>query len=470
MARLKQRSDTYVTTVRGMCRSCRQIMPARVFIEDGQVWQQSLCPTCHCEPARIASDSRWYLDQVLRPLPDRSPVRGSHPPRNGCPLDCGPCTWHAASCQLPIISITNACNLRCPICFTYNRADRIYHMPVDEMRRLVDSVIDASGQVDLINITGGEPTLHPHLLQLLGECRRPEIGRITMNSNGIRLAEDTALCERLAELGVCVILSFNTFDAESSVRIHGADLVDTKLRAIDNLGRAGCRMGLLHVMIPGLTASSIPGILRLIRQNEHILSLTVQTMTYSGQGGGKFERRERVPIDEAARLLCAHSGGDLVFEDFLVRPAAHPLCYLTCYAFNTDGTFLPFRRFASTEQLEQLMRDSYLMRLDHGRDFLAGVINDLYAKGETKLLRPFRALVDKLFPTDRILSAFERQRVAESSVRTIYIHSHMDEESFDCSRAMHCPDLVPVESGRLVPACTYNLFYRMKDERFYVDS
>ena len=52
-------------------------------------------------------------------------------------------------------------------------------------------------------------------------------------------------------------------------------------------------------------------------------------------------------------------------------------------------------------------------------------------------------------------------------MRTVYLHAHMDEDTFDCSRAMLCPDLVPAEPGRLIPACTYNLFYRMKDERFY---
>ena len=62
----------------------------------------------------------------------------------------------------------------------------------------------------------------------------------------------------------------------------------------------------------------------------------------------------------------------------------------------------------------------------------------------------------------------ERQRLAEASVRTIYLHAHMDEDTFDCSRAMLCPDLVPTGPGRLVPACTYNLFYRMQDERFFI--
>ena len=116
--RLEEREDTYVATVRGMCRACRAVVPARVFLRGGSVWQQSLCPTCPSAPAMIAEDQTWYLRQVLRSFPDRSPLPGAHPPVHGCPHDCGPCTWHSSPCQLPVFSITNACNLRCPICFT----------------------------------------------------------------------------------------------------------------------------------------------------------------------------------------------------------------------------------------------------------------------------------------------------------------------------------------------------------------
>ena len=61
MARLEERDYTYFTTVRGMCRGCRQVVPARVFFRQGQVWQQSLCPTCENPPALIAADKDWYM-------------------------------------------------------------------------------------------------------------------------------------------------------------------------------------------------------------------------------------------------------------------------------------------------------------------------------------------------------------------------------------------------------------------------
>ena len=61
-----------------------------------------------------------------------------------------------------------------------------------------------------------------------------------MNSNGIRLAEDFDLCRRLAELGVYVILSLNTFDPEISRQLHGRDLTAVKRQA-DREPRPGRR-------------------------------------------------------------------------------------------------------------------------------------------------------------------------------------------------------------------------------------
>ncbi len=467
MPRLQERDYIYFTTVRGMCRRCRQIQPARVFLRNGQVWQQSLCPCGPQEPVLIAADSRWYMSEVVRPMPDRSPVFGAKPPQRGCPHDCGPCTWHASPCQLPIFSITNACNLRCPICFTYNRQDRTYFMTAGEMKEVVEWIISATGQVDLINVTGGEPTLHPNLLELLALCRRPEIGRITMNSNGLRLADDYELCRRLADLGVYVILSHNTFDPETSCRLHGRDLTAVKQQAIENLTRAGARMTLLNVLMRDTNEDALGGLLDLMRRNDQILSLTIQTMTYTGQGGGQFPRARHIPVDEAAQIVCRQSHGALEPTDFITRPSAHPLCYLVCYLLKSGDQLLPFTRFSSPDGIRRALGDSYLLRPEPAADLFTDAIDQLYATGETTHLMALRRLIEQLYPTVRSISTSERQRRAEASVRTIYLHAHMDEDTFDCSRAMLCPDMVPAGPGRMIPACTYNLFYRMQDERFY---
>jgi 7,8-dihydro-6-hydroxymethylpterin dimethyltransferase len=471
MARLEERKETYFTTVRGMCRTCRDIVPARVFLREDGVYQQSLCPKCDNEPARIASDRDWYLANVIKSMPDRSPLKGSKAARLGCPHDCGPCSWHATPCQLPIISITNACNLRCPICFTYNRNHPVYHMPAQEMAHTVDWIVESSGTVDLINITGGEPTLHPDLSAILRCCRRPEIGRITMNSNGIILAQDIDMCRMLADLGVYVILSFDTLNAESSRRICGADIVDVKKQAIENLSRAGVRMTLLYVMVRGINEAEIGDLLDMMCANDHILGITIQTMTHTGQGGSNWPDRRHIPVDEAVAILCSYSKGRLRFSDFITRPSAHPLCYLACYMLKDDRAgLLPVARYLPPKDIEKLTHESYLPRPDGQEEIFRRLIDESYARGEKENLEIFHRMLEQLYPPGIILSSFDRQRVAEASARTIYVHTHMDEDNFDCSRAMLCPDLVPAEPGRLVPACTYNLFYRRRDPRFFEES
>jgi 7,8-dihydro-6-hydroxymethylpterin dimethyltransferase len=471
MARLEERKETYLTTVRGMCRTCRDVVPARVFLGEDGVYQQSLCPRCANEPARIAYDRDWYLANVLKSMPDHSPLKGSRDARLGCPRDCGPCSWHATPCQLPIISITNACNLRCPICFTYNRSRPVYHMPAPEMTRTVDWIVESSGTVDLINITGGEPTLHPDLPEILKRCCRPEIGRITMNSNGIILAQDIDMCRMLADLGVYVILSFDTLNPNSSRRLCGADLVDIKKRALENLSRADVRMTLLYVMVRGVNETEIGDLLDMMRTHSHILGITIQTMTHTGQGGSTWPHRQHIPVDEAVAILCRYSGDRLQFSDFTARPSAHPLCYLSCYLLKDEaGGLLPLARYLPQDEIEKLTKESYLPRPDGQEELFRRLIDECYARGEKENILTFRRMLEKMYPPGKMLSSFERQRVAEASARTIYVHAHMDEDNFDCSRAMLCPDLVPTEPGRLVPACTYNLFYRRQDPRFFEES
>ena len=479
MAKLETHKDTYFTTVRGMCRNCREIVPARVFFEDGKVWQQSLCPDCagRNHPALIADDVDWYLAERSRPTPDRSPICGSKPSKLGCPNDCGPCTWHATPCQLPVLSITNVCNLNCPICFTYNRNDRPYHITPDEMRRTVEWIVESTGPegVDLINLTGGEPTMHPELFEVLRQCQHPKIGRITMNSNGLRLAEDPTLCRRLAELGVYVILSFNTLDPAVSRELHGRDLTEIKLRAIENLTQAGVKMTLLGVMTRGKNEEFFGTLFDRMLESDNILSLTIQTMTWTGQGefsggtsaNGSNSTPRHIPVDEATKILCRQSHGILTPDDFTRRPSAHPLCYRIAYLLKCGETAVPLTRLADREVIESMLSDSYLLRPGDTDVFFRDMIDRAYADGKDEELRALRTLLESLFPKDRALSDFERQAIAEASIRTVYIHTHMDEDNFDAARAMTCPDLVPAEPGQFIPACTYNLFYRMKDPRFY---
>ena len=460
----------FLSMSRGVCRQCGDLVDAR-YVSDGEaVYLERLCPTHGPSSALVAERLAWYLDAMAQPAAAAPPELVVE--RAGsCPTSCGPCSFHAQRCNLPVFSITNACDLRCPICFTYNREDRLYHMSPDEFSRHVDFVVQATGGVDLINITGGEPTLHPRLPELLALARRPEIGRVTVNSNGLTLARDADLAKRLADLGVYVILSLNTLDPDQSVRLHGADITAAKLQALENLERAGVPTTLLMVLCGGVNEDQLPAVLDLALGRDVVRSLTVQTMTYTGQGGGAFEPRQHVPVDGVQRRIEEASGGRIQQRDFLPLPTAHPLCYgVTYLLLDGDGQAHPFPRLLGREVTAQHLAAGYLLQPTAAleRD-LREAVDRLWADGgDPAMLGAVKQMLKTLYPAGEALTVHQRQRRAEQAVKTIYVHAHMDEDTYEVGRAMRCPDQVPVHAERLVGACSYNLFYRQQDERFWV--
>lgn len=464
-----KRPYTYLGTVRGMCRQCRALVPARVIEEDGAVYQERLCPTCGPCRVRLADDLAWYQDRIRQTVDCKPAHLPGNPVRDGCPLDCGPCAFHANSCRLPVFSVTNACNMDCPICFTYNRCDRQYHMSREELCRLLDPLIERAGPFDLINITGGEPTMHPEILSLLAECQRPEIGRVTMNTNGLRLAKDEELCRALADLGVYVVLSFDTFRPETAMKIHGGNVIDRKLRALENLQRFGIGTTLLNVMIRGLNEDEIGGVIELAKTHSVVRSLTIQTMTFTGQGGKNFLPHETMPLDGAACAIETATAGTMRPSHFFPHAGAHPLCYSVAYYLKDHGSYHSLTDVFTVAELRGMLGHGYLLQPDeHSHQLFQTAIDRLWAEGDPAGLLPVvRRLLDKMYPPGRALTQPQRQAVAEDSLLTVYLHSHMDEDTLDLARLVACPDQVPDPAGRLIPACAYNLFYRQQDPRFW---
>jgi uncharacterized radical SAM superfamily Fe-S cluster-containing enzyme len=460
----------FLSLSRGVCRVCRRPVEVRYVADQGGVFLERFCPEHGTSRALVAETLAWYLAALQAPSAARPPARTI--PRTGeCCTSCGPCSFHAQACHLPVFSITNACDLRCPICFTYNRPDRAWFMSPEELDRHLDFVLASTGGVDLVNVTGGEPTMHPRLPELLRRCRRPGIGRVTVNTNGLRIARDPDLAKALADAGAYAILSLDTLDRARSVRIHGRDLVDEKRAALDALERAGVQTTLLMVLAGGVNEDELPALLDLLATRDHVRSLTVQTMAYTGQGGATFEPRRHVPVEGVERRIEEATAGRIARADFVPLPTAHPLCYGVTYLLaGGDAALHPLTRLLRPETLSRQLGEGYLLRPGDGFEAeLREGVDRLWASGaDPAVLATVKELVRAIYPPGQPLDVHERQRRAERRVKTIYVHAHMDEDTFEVGRAMRCPDQVPVHAERLVGACAYNLFHRQRDERFWV--
>jgi 7,8-dihydro-6-hydroxymethylpterin dimethyltransferase len=323
-----------------------------------------------------------------------------------------------------------------------------------------------------VNLTGGEPTQHPGLLELVAEARRPAIGRVTVNSNGLRLSRDPELCAALARAGAYVILSFDTLRPAVAVRIHGRDVVEAKRAALRNLGAAGVGTTLLHVLIPGVNETEFGDVLDLALAHEHVRNITVQTMTYTGLGGGGFEPRLHLPLDRAARWIEEATRGRIRRASFRPLPAAHARCYQVAYFFRWRGALHDLFGILDPAAVDDLFEGGYLLCPgDRAQEAFRSGLDRLWAEGrEPGLLEGFKALVRELHPgRGPVRDAEAARRVGEKYFFAVYLHAHMDEDNLDLARLKSCPDQVPDAEGRLVSACAYNLFYRRNDPRFWID-
>lgn len=122
-----------------------------------------------------------------------------------------------------MVTITSACNLDCPICYVHNKNEGAFHMAPAEFDKVLEHLTGEHGQeLDILNLTGGEPTQHPHFLNFLERAKGAGVHRVTICTNGIRLANDERLVSELARLGAGVALSFDSFqESADSGRTFG---------------------------------------------------------------------------------------------------------------------------------------------------------------------------------------------------------------------------------------------------------
>jgi uncharacterized radical SAM superfamily Fe-S cluster-containing enzyme len=423
-----------------------------------------ICPKSGSRRSPVSLSLDWFMERTRQARTLRQ-NKNLMPVRRGCPFDCGPCGHHANSLRLPIFSITNNCNLACPICFTHNRPDKVYNKSLDELERILDHIEAQSTNLDLLDLTGGEPTLHPQLFEVLDRCVRRSFRRVAVNSNGMVLGKNRAFAEKIKALGVQVILSLDTLDAEKSLRIHGKDLVRSKLDALAMLEALNIPTALLLVWIPGLNDDEVPSLINDYLPKKFICGVTIQNMAYTGYYGSRFSPRRHSTLEEV-ELGLAERGG-FAASDFFSHGAYHPLCYSTAY-FIVDGTRrVPFTRLADKAQLMAATQESFLLRQTPELEkCFRESIDALWAAGAAKeelaLLKRFIARYDK--------EDAHRPVFFHEMVKTVTIHAHMDEDNFDLARVALCGDLVPDESGGMIPACSYNLLYRQKDPRFWVEA
>src|SRR5579864_9404728 len=223
----KTRPYLFYDVTLSICSTCFQKVEGKTVIQDGKVFLLKRCPEHGPERVLIADDAEYYLRcREVFIKPPEMPLVYNTPVKWGCPYDCGLCTDHEQHSCLTLIEVCDYCNLRCPICYAASGPERQQFRDLKTVERMLDAVVRNEGQPDVVQLSGGEPTLHPDFFAVLDAAKRRPIKHLMVNTNGVRIARDQAFAERLASYkpGLEVYLQFDSSRAAPLRELRGADL------------------------------------------------------------------------------------------------------------------------------------------------------------------------------------------------------------------------------------------------------
>ncbi|HVV85023.1 MAG TPA: radical SAM protein [Kofleriaceae bacterium] len=448
------------------CPGCLALILADVVVRDGKVYFKKVCDRCGPSEALVSEDAAYYAKAYAFARAGTQPLHFRGHVEHGCPTDCGTCDDHEQHTCLPIIEVTDHCNLECPICIVDNQYST--HMSTADFATLIDGLVEAEGQCESVAISGGEPTSHPQILELLKIASRPEIGRVVLITNGIRLGKDRAFARAIKDTGAYVGLQLDGFDDEVHRAIRGRDLQAEKDAALAALRELQIPTQLIFVATRGVNDHQIGRAVQLLIEEDHILSLNFQPAAYTGQGGGAFahDPMDRLTIPGVIQRIGEQTGGAVAASDFFPLPCSHPQCVSLTYLLRLGpGDAVPFARFVDFTKYSTLLRSSATLPANSEvEDALHEVIHDVFATSDElprgdEILKALRRAVDEMFPA-RPVDAREALRLSEAQSKSIFLHHYMDRHDFDLERLRKCCHHYPQLDGRIMPACGFNMFHR----------
>jgi len=445
----------FYDTAISICSTCYRRAEGKIVFEDGNVYLLKRCPVHGPERVLMADDIDYYRrcrEVFLKP--PEMPSHYNMPVRWDCPYDCGLCTDHEQHSCLTLVEITDHCNLQCPICYASSGPSRQLYRPILQVERMLDAVVGNEGQPDIVQISGGEPTLHPDFFQILDLAKQRPFQHLMVNTNGIRIAREDGFAERLATYmpGFEIYLQFDSFEPSALKELRGADLTAVRMQAIDKLNRLGVSTSLVVTLKRGLNGGEIGRIIEWAVEQPCVRGVVLQPIQAAGRHENFNPARDRLTLTEVRRKILEQTK---IFqpEDIIPVPC-HPDSLAMAYALKTNGKVIPLTGMIDPKILIEGGRNTIVYETD------ATLQNQLFKLFSTNhsprsSAGTLRELLCCLPQVSAPLS------IDYSNVFRVIIMQFIDAWGFDVrSVKKTCVHIAHPDGQRIIPFDTYNLFYR----------
>ncbi|MGW4793372.1 radical SAM protein [Nonomuraea sp. NPDC004297] len=343
------RGDRVLRYVNAFCPSCHgrydldkvERLSGYLAERDGRVWlergcrEHGLIRTLYDEDPEILA----YLEEWTAPTKQHVPdTPGNFAPIPSAYLQGLPELQTQHTCIL-LEDIAETCNLRCPTCFADSSPDLTGIVPVRDILANVDQrLARENGKLDVLMLSGGEPTLHPELKTLLAELSARPVTRILINTNGVLVAKDDSLLDLLTEHRerVEVYLQYDGTSAHASRHHRGGDLTRVKAQAVERLSEREIFTTLVMTAALGVNDGEIGDVVRLALDTPYVGGVSLQPQFGSGRSDA-IDPNDRLTHTGVLKRLGPQTDGLVTWRDLTALPCSHPHCCSVGYLIRDDA-------------------------------------------------------------------------------------------------------------------------------------
>ncbi|HWE00973.1 MAG TPA: radical SAM protein [Tepidisphaeraceae bacterium] len=455
---MSDRPYLFYELTNSLCATCLRKVEAKVVMQDGNVYLHKWCPEHRFQRALISTDAEYYKLSRQTLKPGQMPLKFNTPIKYGCPYDCGLCPDHEQHSCLTLVEVTDQCNLTCPVCYSESSPHRQSHRTMEQIEFMLDCVVRNEGKPDVVQISGGEPTIHPEFFAILDAAKARPIKHLMVNTNGIRIANDADFARRLKEYmpGFEIYLQFDSLRPGPLRALRGVDLTDIRRRALDRLNEHNISTTLVVTLKKGLNDDEIGAIIDFALKQRCVRGVTFQPIQHAGRVEDFDPATDRLTLGEVRRQILRQSP---IFKPADVIPVpCHPDCLAMAYALKLDGAVIPLTG----------MIDPQLLLHGEGNT----IIYERNAEMRDELFKLFSTAASpqsSATSLKQLLCCLPTVQAPDSlgydNIFRIIIMQFLDAHNFDVrSVKKTCVHIVHPD-GRIIPFDTFNLFYRDQKER-----
>ncbi len=455
---MPERPYIYYDFTLSICSTCLRRVDAKIVFENGNVYMLKNCREHGFEKVLIATDIEYYKTLRNYNKPSETPLHFTTKTHYGCPYDCGLCQDHEQHSCLTVIEITDRCNLQCPTCYAMSSPHYGRHRTVEEVEKMLDIIVASEGTPDVVQISGGEPTVHPDFFAIMDIARKKPIKHLMLNTNGIRIAKDFEFTKQLASYAPDfeIYLQFDSFKSSALEQLRGKDLTEVRMKALEHLNALNLSTTLVVTLQQGVNDDEIGKIIEFALQQKCVRGVTFQPTQVAGRTENFNPATDRITLTDVRQKILDQT--NIFKPNDLIPVPCNPDALVMGYALKLAGQTFPLTRYIDPAHLLDNSRNTIIYEQD---DALKEKMIDIFSTGIS---------VDRVEENMKqllcCLPQIEAPGLGYDNLFRIIIMRFIDAYDFDVRAIKKSCVHIVHKDGRIIPFETMNLFYRDDKEAY----